>query len=175
MKPFRNFSSLLLVRICPAVAVAIAGMVVAGWALDMTIGKGVSVGWGTMKPKTVVALLLSGVALAFLLRQNLGRPTRLGIVGLGLGLILIGALSLGEGTSTGFLLLGLGVLALVGIRGGLAWSPDAEITASKATEEARYRTLSSTRRTASSSRTPTADTSTPIRACAECWGIPARN
>src|SRR3990170_6882746 len=55
----------LATLIASALAVFVGGMVLVGWALDITALKSVLPGWVAVKPNTALAFILTGLALLF--------------------------------------------------------------------------------------------------------------
>ena len=84
-----------LVWLVAALAVALGGAVLTGWALNIGVLKSVLPGWVTMKPNTALCFMLVGLGLGLGLRQSPGAGvflSRLCLLLTGL----IGLLSLGE-------------------------------------------------------------------------------
>ena len=85
-----------------AAAVIVGGMVLAGWALDITVLKSILPGWVSMKPNTAFCFILTGAALWLTARQSAIRNQHSAILFsrlarfLGLLAGLIGLLTLGE-------------------------------------------------------------------------------
>ncbi|HLA80592.1 MAG TPA: PAS domain-containing sensor histidine kinase, partial [Thermoleophilia bacterium] len=83
-------------RTASVIVMAVGGLVLIGWTLDIPLFKSILPGWGTMKPNAAFAFLLSGLSL-WLLREKaaVGWPRRLGVLFAGT-VALIGGLTLTE-------------------------------------------------------------------------------
>ena len=57
-------------RLAGALAVAVGGVALSGWALDIAALKSVLPGWVSMKPNTAVAFILAGFALLLASRER---------------------------------------------------------------------------------------------------------
>jgi PAS domain S-box-containing protein len=85
---------LTVAAVAAVLAVAVGGMVLTGWALDISMLKSILPGWVSMKPNTALAFVLTGVALPLVSRS----PSLLSRLGRLCGLLagLIGLLTLAE-------------------------------------------------------------------------------
>jgi hypothetical protein len=64
-----SVSSEVAARLAGGTAVVVGGMVLVGWALDITALKSILPGWVTVKPNAALAFVLLGVALLFCSRR----------------------------------------------------------------------------------------------------------
>jgi len=75
---------------------ALGVAVLIGWALNIQVLKSVFPGLVTMKANTALSMLLSGLAMALLLRDSMGKISRVSIILMSIVVIMLSTLTLGE-------------------------------------------------------------------------------